>query len=183
MSIHELTCRSSEDSRRLKFYTMRSRNWCNIIPVTEDGKIVLIKQYRIGIAKHTIEIPGGVVDPEDDHVQATAIREMTEETGYVALPGARCINLGTSYPNPAIQNNIVTSLIVGPVRKTQEQKLDVGEMIETFEVPISEIPKLIADGTINHALMLDTFFFLLLKTPGANELLEKALKEFSQAPA
>lgn len=183
MSIYELTCRSSEDSRRLKFFTMRSRNWCNIIPVTEDGKIVLVKQYRIGIAQHTVEIPGGVVDPTDPNVQHTAIREMTEETGYVPLPGARCETLGWSFPNPAIQNNVVTGLIVGPVRRTEKQNLDEGEMIETFEVAISEIPKLIADGTINHALMLDTFFYLMMRQPGAGALLEKGLKEYAQAQA
>ena len=183
MSIHELTCRSSEDSRRLKFYTMRARNWCNIIPVTEDGKVVLVKQYRIGIAQHTIEIPGGVADPEDPNIQATAIREMTEETGYVTLPGARCETLGSSFPNPAIQNNVVTGLIVGPVRKTQNQNLDHGEMIETLEVAISDIPKLVADGTINHALMLDTFFYLIMRQPGASGLLEKGLKEFAQVRA
>jgi 8-oxo-dGTP pyrophosphatase MutT (NUDIX family) len=183
MSVYELTCRSSEDERRLKFFTIRSRNWCNIIPVTEDGKVVLVKQFRIGVAQHTVEIPGGVADPTDTDIQATALREMTEETGYVPLPGSRCEVLGTSFPNPAIQNNLVTGLIVGPVRKTAKQNLDEGEMIETLEVAISDIPKLITEGTIDHALMLDTFFYLLMRQPGAAALLEKGLKDFAQAQA
>src|ERR1700743_3438063 len=114
MSIHALTCRSSEDSRRMTFYTLRSRDWCNIIPVTEDGKVVLVRQYRIGIGQHTTEIPGGVADAEDPHVEATSIREMTEETGYAPLPNARCTHLGWSFPNPAIQNNRVNAFVVGP---------------------------------------------------------------------
>lgn len=181
MSIHELTCRSSEDSRRMKFYTMRARDWCNIIPVTEDGKVVLVRQYRIGIAQHTTEIPGGVVDPTDPDAQATAIREMTEETGYVPLPNARCVNLGSSFPNPAIQNNRVSSFVIGPVRKEKTQDLDPGEMIETLEVPISEIPGLVLDGQIDHALILDTFFFLMMREKEAPALLAKALQSFASS--
>lgn len=179
MSIHELTCRSSEDSRKMKFYTLRSRDWCNIIPVTADRKVVLIKQFRIGVGKHTIEIPGGVVDPTDPDVQATALRELEEETGYTPLAGARIETLGSSLANPAIQNNRVNALIVGPVRKQKKLKLDDGEMIETLEVPIEEIPALILNGTIDHALMLDTFFFLLMTKKSTTELLQQALLEFS----
>jgi 8-oxo-dGTP pyrophosphatase MutT (NUDIX family) len=179
MSIHELSCHSTEDSRRMKFYTMRSRNWCNIIPVTEDGKVVLIRQYRIGIAEDTIEIPGGVVDPTDPHAQATAIRELAEETGYVPLPHARCVELGWAFANPAIQNNRTYSFVVGPVRKQSATNLDPGEMIETCEVPISEIPNLILNGTINHALMLNTFFFLAMREPSGLSSLETALQQFT----
>lgn len=183
MSIHELSCLSSEDARAMKFFAMRSRDWCNVIPVTEDGKIVLVRQYRIGIAQHTDEIPGGVADLSDSDIQATAIREMTEETGYVPLPGAKCETLGWVWANPAIQNNRTYSLVVGPVKKVHDQNLDPGEMIETFEVPICEIPAMIRDGRISHGLMLNTFFFLALRAPEAASALEGCLKVFAQAPA
>jgi ADP-ribose pyrophosphatase len=176
MSVHELSCRSSEDSRSMKFYTLKSRDWCNIIPITEDGKVILVKQFRIGVARHTLEIPGGVADPTDGDIQTTALREMTEETGYVPLPGAQCKRLGSVYSNPAIQNNRTYSLIVGPVRKERNQNLDPGEMIEIIEVPFSEIPKMLLDGRIEHGLMLNTFFFLLMGAPEFPALLEKQLE-------
>jgi ADP-ribose pyrophosphatase len=180
MEVVEQKCHSSEDQRPFTFYLLRSRDWCNIIPITEDGKVVLVKQYRIGIAAHTVEVPGGVTDREDRDAQAAAIREMAEETGYVPLPGAKCVELGWTFPNPAIMDNRCFSYIVGPVKKASAQKLDPGEMIEIIEVPIAEIPSRIASGEINHALMLNTFFFLSLQAPEASDTLRRQLEGFTR---
>jgi ADP-ribose pyrophosphatase len=179
ITVIEQNRRSSEDGRAHKFYLLRSRDWCNIIPVTEDGKVVFVKQYRIGISDHTLEVPGGIADPEDKDLASAALREMEEETGYAPLPGARCVPLGWSHPNPAILDNRVHSFIVGPVRKAHEQRLDDGEMIETAEVPIEEIPSLILKGEISHALMLNTFFFLALRNPEISARLAGELQAFS----
>lgn len=180
LDIVERHCKSSEDDREFNFYLMRSRDWCNIIPVTEDGKVVMVKQYRIGISEHTLEVPGGVIDPNDSNTQEAAIREMEEETGYAPLPGARCQNLGWSFPNPAIQDNRVHSFIIGPVRKIRDQNLDDGEMIEVIEVPLSEIGDRILNGEINHALMLITFFFLFLRASQSSRTLESELSRFTR---
>lgn len=180
MEVIEQTCRSSEDERQHNFYILRSRDWANIIPVTEDGKIVLVKQYRIGIARHTVEIPGGVADSGETDAQVAAIREMTEETGYVPLPGARCLHVGTSFPNPAIQNNRVHSFVIGPVRRAGPQKLDSGEMIEVIEVPIHEIPKMLDKGAIDHALIANAFLQLAFRSPSARGDLIQTLGSFSR---
>lgn len=179
MSFKSQVCRSSEDGREMNFYVLKSKNWCNIIPVTDEGKIVLVKQYRIGIAEHTLEVPGGVVDEADGSFQETALREMTEETGYTPIEGARCVDLGWSFPNPAIQDNRCASFIVGPVRKTCAQNADPGEMIETFEVTIPEMVDLLTQGKIRHALIAQAFFFLLLKDAPSLERLTQGLTSFS----
>lgn len=183
MSFKSQVCRSSEDGREMNFYVLHSKNWCNIIPVTEEGKIVLIKQYRIGIAEHTIEIPGGVVEEGDSSYLETALREMTEETGYTQVAGGKCVDLGWSYPNPAIQNNRCSSFIVGPVKKTRQQNVDPGEMIETFEVTIEEMASLLADGKIKHALIAQAFLFLFLQDALSLERLKNRLHEFSNIPS
>ena len=183
MSILERDCRSSEDSRPHRFYLLKSRDWCNIIPVTEDGKIVLVRQFRIGVNQHTLEIPGGVIDPSDKDPAESAVRELAEETGYVPLPGVKAVSLGWNHPNPAIQDNRCFSFLIGPVRRELEQKLDYGEMIEVIEKPLSEVPKLIREGQITHALMLNTFFRLGLESEkGADALLEK-LEQFRKPPS
>jgi ADP-ribose pyrophosphatase len=184
MSIVEQRCKSSEDGRGYTFYLLRSRDWCNIIPVTEDGKIVMVKQFRVGIASPTLEVPGGVCDPEDRDFQAAALREFEEETGYAALPGARVESLGWTHPNPAILNNRCHSFVVGPVRKRGQQNLDAGEMIEAIEIPIDDIPGLLRDrgeNALTHALMLNAFLFLLLRDPQASALLRGQLESFRRA--
>jgi 8-oxo-dGTP pyrophosphatase MutT (NUDIX family) len=179
LNIVERDCRNSEDDRKFKFYVMKSRDWCNIIPITEDGKVVMVKQYRIGVSDHTLEVPGGVIDPEDQSIQAAAIRELQEETGYQTLPGAKCESLGWAHPNPAILDNRCYSLIVGPVKRTNSQSLDPGEMIEVVEIPISEIPAMILNGQISHALMLNAFFFLVLQKSESSQALVSRLSDFT----
>lgn len=179
IEVAERLCRSSEDSRELTFYVLKSRDWCNIIPITEEGRIVLVRQYRIGISQSTLEFPGGVIDPSDTDLQSAALREMAEETGYEPLPGANCQALGWTHPNPAILNNRLHFFIVGPVRKTTSQNLDAGEMIETVEVTPDELISLIARDQVTHALMLNPLFALMLRQPEGALALKKGLSEFS----
>jgi ADP-ribose pyrophosphatase len=181
MSVVEQQCHSSENGREYTFYLLRSRDWCHVIPVTEDGKVVLVKQYRIGITSHTIEVPGGVIDAKDKDAQSAALREMEEETGYSPLPGAKIQALGWTHPNPAILNNRCHSIIVGPVRRTREQKLDPGEMIEVVEIPISELPGRILKGEFTHALMLNAFLFLMLRNASGPDFLASQLEAFGRA--
>ncbi|OFZ80713.1 MAG: hypothetical protein A2583_06870 [Bdellovibrionales bacterium RIFOXYD1_FULL_53_11] len=177
MEIVERVSRSSEDGRRHRFYFFKSSDWCNIIPVTADGKVILVRQHRAGISRHTTEIPGGVSDPGDKNMMRTALRELAEETGYVPVSGAKCRSLGWTHPNPAIQDNKCHSFAVGPVAKKKALSLDDGEMIETIEVPVEKIPALIGGKQMTHALMLNTFFFLMLKSPGGRSELVRALKK------
>jgi len=182
MKIFRKDCRSSENKNQLhSFYLLRSRDWTNIIPITKEGNVVLIKQFRLGINAHTLEIPGGVVDPQDPDIKSGAIRELVEETGYTPIANAKYQYLGWNYPNPAIQDNKNHSFIIGPVEKTQLQNLDPGEMIETCEVPLHEIPELIRTHQISHALILNAFFKLGLEDETTrNKLIEK-MKEYALA--
>lgn len=177
MQIIRQNCRSSEDDRPFDFYVMRSADWSNIIPVTGSGRVVMVRQYRAGTGEHTLEIPGGVVEAADGDVASAAIREMTEETGYTPLEGARCVDLGWTHPNPAIQDNRCYSFMVGPVRRDREQSLDEGEMIDVVEVPIEEIPRRIREGEIRHALILNAFFSLCLQDAG-DGVLRRAMEAF-----
>ncbi len=180
MDLIRRNCRAGD--KRHPFYILRSPDWCNIIPVTADGKIVMVRQFRVGNEVHTLELPGGVCDPSDPDLMATALRELKEETGYEPLPGARCEAIGTSLPNPAIQNNRTHSFVVGPVRKTSAQSLDPAEMIEVEEVPISQIPEKIIRGEIGHALMLVCFLWAALRDPsgGFGQTLAKELLPFGR---
>lgn len=168
------------DQEAHRFYVLRAKDWCNVIPITEEGKIVLVKQFRAGTLSAAYEFPGGVVESTDADVTATALREMSEETGYELLPHARSKILGTSYPNPALQDNQVHSLIVGPVRKTHAQNLDPAEDIEVIEVDIADLPKLYREGKFTHALMLTTLLHFLMQETGAAKELIEGMRAFSK---
>lgn len=178
LDVVEKHCVSEEDGRKHKFYALTSSEWANVIPVTADGKVVMVKQFRVGLGDFTLEFPGGLVDG-DEKPFAAALREMEEETGYT-LPdlGSTIQSLGWAYPNPAILNNKCYSFIAGPVEKNQSQKLDSGEMVEIVEVPIEDLPKLIAEGQIRHALMLNSIFWFLFNDGYTKMFLKTILPGF-----
>jgi ADP-ribose pyrophosphatase len=131
--------------------------WVNIIPLTDDGQVVMVRQFRHGTRSVTLEIPGGLVDPGDASPQAAALRELREETGYEA---ARVRQIGTVEPNPAIFDNVCHTFLAEGVRPATDQSLDHGEDIEVELWPLSAMPGLIASGQIRHALVVAAFYHL-----------------------
>jgi 8-oxo-dGTP pyrophosphatase MutT (NUDIX family) len=133
-------------------------DWVNIIATTKDGNIVLIEQYRHGTQSVTLEIPGGAVDPGETPLNA-AIRELLEETGYEA---EEWILIGSVKPNPAFLSNTCFTFLARNAINTKAQNLDEGEEIDCKEVPLNEIPQLLQEGTIDHALVVSGFMWFLL---------------------
>jgi 8-oxo-dGTP pyrophosphatase MutT (NUDIX family) len=123
--------------------------WCNVIPVTPDRQLVLVWQYRFGTEELSLEIPGGVVEPDEEPI-AAAQRELREETGYEA---ARLEEILVVEPNPAIQNNRCVTFVAWDARPAGPASLDAMEELETVLLPLSEIGALLDSGQIRHALV------------------------------
>lgn len=150
---------------RREALVLSAPDWVNVIPVLPDGRVVLVRQWRYGIAAPTLEIPGGMVEGEEP--QAAAERELLEETGYRA---ARWQRLGELDPNPAfIRNRLVTFLATGLTR-VGEPSGDGEEEIEVETAPLADLPGLVGRGEIRHSLVVAAFF-LLSSTGRAEELL------------
>jgi 8-oxo-dGTP pyrophosphatase MutT (NUDIX family) len=146
--------------REGSFVVLDSPQWVNIIPVTTEGNIVLIEQYRHGADSITIEVPGGLVE----HGEATRIaaeRECLEETGYGSNQEAEL--LGKILPNPAFLNNECFSYVWFGCELKSEQHLDRHEDIRVFEASQAEVKDMILDGRINHSLVLDAFLYYIFK--------------------
>ncbi len=86
------------------FYRLRCPEWVNVLPITQDGKALLVKQSRIGLFDYVLETPGGVVESHEKDLTLTAVRELEEETGYTT---SRVIPLASIPANPATHNNLV----------------------------------------------------------------------------
>jgi len=144
---------------RGNFSVLDCPNWVNVIAMTANEEVVLIRQYRHGNGCITIEIPGGMADGDEDFVTA-GLRELLEETGY-AGEGAELI--GVVAPNPAFQNNRCGTLLVRDCRRISEADLDEHEEIEVFTTPLSEVLSMIRRGEIDHALVVAAFQHLALR--------------------
>jgi 8-oxo-dGTP pyrophosphatase MutT (NUDIX family) len=136
------------------FFTIESADWVNVVPITEDNKLVCVRQYRHGAEQVTLEIPGGMVDPGETP-QTAAARECLEETGYEAR---QLLSLGRLSPNPALFRNSLHTWIARDVRATAEIQNQSTEHTEVQLVPLSEIPELLMSGEINHALVVATLW-------------------------
>lgn len=154
------------DGREHSFYVIEAADWINVIPLTPDNEVVMIEQYRHGTEVVTLEIPGGMVDA-DETPRAAAARELFEETGYAA--SGDLIALGKTRPNPAIQNNWIHTFLAPGVEFKSAPVFDGTEHTVVRLVPLAEVPRLIADGTIDHALVVVGFHRLSLHRQGLIE--------------
>ena len=146
------------------FYVLEAPGWVNIIPLTARREVVMVRQFRHGISGFTLELPGGMIDPDDRSPAAAARREMTEETGY---DGDEIIALGKVHPNPAIQPNFCYSFFAPGVRPVTRPHAnpDGSEETEVILVPLARIGELIASGKISHALVIAAFAFFHVYNP------------------
>lgn len=133
-----------------KFYVLDTPEWINVIALTPDDKVILVEQYRFGIQKPTLEIPGGMVDiPESPF--AGAKRELLEETGYVSGQWTR---IGKVSSNPAIQNNYTHLFLARDCTFEGGENPDTHERINVHTIPLDRFLDLVQDGTIHHAIVV-----------------------------
>ena len=140
-----------ETQETAQVYTLQFTDWVNIIPVTTQGDIVLVKQHRFGTDTVTLETPGGAVDPGEKDLTMAALRELEEETGLTTM---RILSLPGMAPNPAIQGNRITYFLALNVvpPETRQHFPDPFERIELVTMPFDEAVHAVRTGQINHAL-------------------------------
>lgn len=114
----------------------------------------MVRQFRFGIDDFSLEIPGGVIEPGEDPVEA-GVRELREETGFVGR-SARLI--GSAHPNPAIQSNWAHFVLVEGAERKEEIDWDADEEIEVATSPVEEVLAQARSGKITHSLVLTALF-------------------------
>jgi 8-oxo-dGTP pyrophosphatase MutT (NUDIX family) len=134
-----------------EFVVLRAPDWVNVVAVTPDHHIVLVRQFRFGINVLSLEIPGGVMEAGEDPLE-TGRRELREETGFAGGPVRL---LGSVHPNPAIQGNRCHFVLVEGAVRSHDLEWDADEELHVETRPVAEVMALARSGGITHALVLN----------------------------
>jgi len=145
---------SPVDGKARTFHRIQTADWVQILPITSNGEAVLVRQYRHGTQRITLEMPGGLMDPGEDPATG-ALRECLEETGYRARTARP---LGFVYPNPALFANRLHSFYATEAELEGAIQNTGSEVTEVVLVPVAELEGLIVSGEIDHALVVATLW-------------------------
>lgn len=142
------------------YYVYEFPTWVGTVPVTEDGRIVMVRQYRHALGETCIEIPGGCVDDTDKDLETAAAREVLEETGYSFTSFEY---LGRTSPNPSTNTNLLHMFLARGGKKTATQQLDENEEIEVVLFTVDEIKQLLKENKIVQSMHVTCLMYALMK--------------------
>lgn len=150
-TVEEITFSTNGQAHGHSYFRIQAQNWVNIVPVTQNGEIILIRQPRPGSMTYILETPGGVMDSHEKDATMSAARELEEETGYIS---SHILPLASINPNPAIMTNKCHFFVaLNCTLATNRNKFpDADEEIAIELVNPNEIDFLIRTGQINHSL-------------------------------
>jgi 8-oxo-dGTP pyrophosphatase MutT (NUDIX family) len=153
---------SRKSGKTHDFYVTHLANGVHAIALTPDQQVVMVRQFRAGSRRDSLETPGGLLDASEDPCTAGA-RELLEETGYAGDPPEL---LGTIWPIPALLSMRISTVIIRNARLIAEPHLDQNEEVALELVPVQEIPALIKSGQIDHGVVVAGLLWWLM-LPGA----------------
>jgi ADP-ribose pyrophosphatase len=156
--IRKDVCETPEGKIVDPYYVYEFTEWVAAVPVTEDGKIVMIRQYRHAYGDVCIEFPGGCVDNTDKNFEEAVKRELLEETGYSF---SSFKPLGVISPNPSTNNNLMHMFLATGGKKTSEQILDQNEEIEVDLFTMDEVKQLIRENKIIQSMHVACFLYAM----------------------
>ena len=115
-----------------------------VVPITDEGEVLLERQYRYAVGEILVEIPAGKLDFPGENWEDAARRELREETGAEAR---ELIDLGDYYGSPAIMGERIRMFLARGLTFT-DQHLDEDEFLEVFRLPLDEAVRQIMNGEI-----------------------------------
>lgn len=160
LTAREDTCETPKGKVVTPYYVLEYNDWVNCVAIDEQGRVIMVRQFRQGIGKTLLEIPGGTMDNDDPSPEYAMRRELLEETGYSF---EKMDYLGAVAPNPASSNNLTHMFLATGGKKVQEQDLDENEEIEVVLLEVEELEAMLKENKILQSLHVSCIFYALLK--------------------
>jgi 8-oxo-dGTP pyrophosphatase MutT (NUDIX family) len=155
--------RSRATGKAHDYYVMHLADAVNVIAVTPDDEVLLVRQFRVGSRKDSLETPGGVLNLDEDPLVAGA-RELCEETGYVG--DTPCL-INCVWSNPSIMSSRTTTILIKNAVQQSDTAFDEHEELVLEKVPARRLLSMINDGTIDHALAVQGLLAWMITWPTA----------------
>ncbi len=149
---------SRKSGKTHDFYVTHLADGVHAIAVTSDRQLVMVRQFRAGSRRDSLETPGGLLDPGEEPCAAGA-RELLEETGYAGDPAEL---LGTIWPIPALLSMRISTVVIRNARLIAKPNLGHNEEVELELVPVGDIPGLITSGRIDHGVCVAGLLWWLM---------------------
>jgi 8-oxo-dGTP pyrophosphatase MutT (NUDIX family) len=132
------------------FYVIHLADAVHVVALTPRDEVILVRQFRAGSGCDSLEIPGGLVEPGEDP-RAAGARELLEETGYAGDPPEL---LSTLWSVPSLLTSRISTIVIRNARPVSKPDPDHHEKLTITRVPAREVPRLIQEGRIDHALVV-----------------------------
>jgi 8-oxo-dGTP pyrophosphatase MutT (NUDIX family) len=153
------SCLTAAGNKIEPYYVLTYPDWVNVVAITPADCLVMVRQYRHGVGRIFLELPGGQVDADDALPSDAANRELAEETGFIATTMRTIASL---FVNPASHTNQVHTCVATNVTTANVQRLDAGEEGLTVElVPVPDIIDGIFDGRISQSMHVTSIILAL----------------------
>jgi 8-oxo-dGTP pyrophosphatase MutT (NUDIX family) len=151
-------CRNADGQVIAPYYVLEYPPWVNVLALTPEHNVVLIKQYRHGIRQVILELPGGAVDEQDASILDAAQRELREETGYVAEEWRET---GSFCASPSNHTNLAHCYLAFGARYVAEPQRESSEHIEVALLSLDEFLERAYHGELRHSHHVAALFLAL----------------------
>jgi 8-oxo-dGTP pyrophosphatase MutT (NUDIX family) len=153
-------CETQEGKIINPYYVYEFPEWATAFALTEDNKVIMVRQYRHPVREVIIELPGGCVDDTDKDFQTAIARELLEETGYTFTSYE---SLGKISANPSTNTNWMHMFLAKGGKKVGEQKLDHNEEIIVELYSIDELKRMVRENKIIQSMHVTCILYALEK--------------------